>query len=477
MLTTPIQIITEQMGQVTALIFFLLMLWVAFIQAEVWLAKPETISPNPKTRIAQIFLGVAIFIILIGLFFTNWPIEWWTLAIAVSLGFSISALGTMSGLSFLTALLLVRPWEISKADALIEVLPRAAAIVVTAMFAIRILREKRLRIFWSVECTVLIVYAVWLFFTTTQASDPGLSQMFYLETVARGAIVFFMVVNLVENKDDIKVLKNVLVGAAVGVTLLAIAYSVFFAQTDVTGRLTYVGLLGDPNDITAFTILAMPFALKPFWDRRASTLAWVFALMYLGVALAIIYLAQSRGSILALLMFFISFVIFSTTNKKRAILLAVCFAMMYFPAQKLLKREADDLKQSGASRLIYWKTAVNMVVRHPLTGVGFNDYPNQYENYLTDPDSFESGKRTAHSSWFLVLAEAGFFGFLLFFGLYALSLKRAYTIAKEHPEYLFSLLSYGVAMSFLSHTYLLFPYLLFAFTLVSSSILENKEKI
>ncbi|MBC7419475.1 MAG: O-antigen ligase family protein [Bdellovibrio sp.] len=477
MLATPMQIITGQMGQITAFIFFLLMIWVGYNQIKAWYQNPITISAHPQIRFLIFIFSVFIFIILTGFFLISWPLEWWTLGLAVAIGFSISILGSMGALSFLAALLLVRPWEISKADPLIEILPRAAAIVVLGMFLIRMISEKRLKIFWSRECTLLVLFAAWLFMSTSQGSAPAAAEMAYWETVARGAILFLMVVNILRREADILVLKNVLVGAALSVTLLAITYSVFFSQTDMTGRLTYIGLLGDPNDITAFTILAMPFAIKPLWDRRHTTLGYLFALMYLAISLVIIYLAQSRGAILALLTLFICIVIFKSKNKKRAILFAGFFALLYFPAQNLLKREQDDLKQSGASRIIYWKTAINMVVRHPLTGVGFNDYPNQYDNYLTDSMSFESGKRTAHSSWFLVLAEAGFIGFFLFFGIFLYSLKRAYKIINEYPEYLFSLLSYGVAMSFLSHTYLLFPYLIFAFTLVSSTILSNKEKI
>jgi O-antigen ligase len=164
-----------------------------------------------------------------------------------------------------------------------------------------------------------------------------------------------------------------------------------------------------------------------------------------------------------------------SANKKRAVVLAMLLLFAYLPAKMLLHREEGDLKESGRSRLIYWQTGIQMAIKHPLVGVGFNDFPNQYQNYLTEPIADEFGKRTAHSSWVLVLSENGFPGFLLFLSLYLLSLRRAFRIRKDNPEYFYSLITYGVAMSFLSHAYLLFPYLIFSFVIVSDCVLTSQS--
>ncbi|MBC7741474.1 MAG: O-antigen ligase family protein [Bdellovibrionaceae bacterium] len=477
MISTASDLLAEQIGHVTSIIFLMVMLWLGFIQIEFWIRNPKLISEKKHIRYGLFTsAGLAFVILLLFLTFT-WELQWWTLAVAIALGFSLALIGLNSALAFLVTLLLLRPFEISTVDPIINSLPRAALLMVGTMFITRSLRERSLKIFWSLECTLLLLFVLWLLFSGTQSSDPIRAKNAFVDTIAKGAVLFLLICNVLRNHFDVRLFKNILVASAFGVILSAIFYNVILLQADATGRLSYIGLLGDPNDITAFAILALPFALSPLWESRKKWYAQLFAITFLVSTLFMIYLAQSRGAILALISLCIAVVVFKTKRKKLALSAALVIATLYIPMQSLLKREAGDLNESGANRLVYWKTALNMAAQHPLMGVGFNDYPNRYEEYLTAEIESESGKRTAHSSWFLVLAENGLIGFFLFLALYLRTLVSSLKIRKTHPEYMFSLIAYGVTMSFLSHAYLVFPYLLFAFTLISSDILSNKDNI
>ena len=104
-----------------------------------------------------------------------------------------------------------------------------------------------------------------------------------------------------------------------------------------------------------------------------------------------------------------------------------------------------------------------MALRSPLFGVGFNRYPLEYESYVTGAKIYEFGERTAHSTWVLALAETGVPGFLLFV-CFVLSLAwMAKRIFGKEPDLFAALMAYLVAVSFLSHTWLIYLYILGGF--------------
>src|SRR5262249_30094375 len=134
-----------------------------------------------------------------------------------------------------------------------------------------------------------------------------------------------------------------------------------------------------------------------------------------------------------------------------------------------LARQQGDLAGSTSSRLSYAIAGLNMAIHNPILGVGFGNYPKFFESYAPPGGmEFEWGERTAHSSWVLALAEDGFLGLLLIAWLFFSVFKTSWGLRREFPELMSSLVGYGVAMSFLSHTYTFFPYLLFGLVLAAS---------
>jgi cytochrome bd-type quinol oxidase subunit 2 len=72
---------------------------------------------------------------------------------------------------------------------------------------------------------------------------------------------------------------------------------------------------------------------------------------------------------------------------------------------------------------------------------------------------------TAHSSWVLALAEGGPVALVLLLSLWVYSALCAWSIREREPEYFLAILGYAVAISFLSHTYLLYPYILLSISI------------
>ena len=113
-----------------------------------------------------------------------------------------------------------------------------------------------------------------------------------------------------------------------------------------------------------------------------------------------------------------------------------------------------------------------MGFKNPIFGVGFDAFPESLQQYSTESLE-ESTQMTAHNSFVLVFAETGFLGFLLFTSAYLYCAFLAWRVYATYPEFLLAVLGYGVAMFFLSHSYLIYPYLLYALVHIAQSIRKD----
>jgi O-antigen ligase len=224
-------------------------------------------------------------------------------------------------------------------------------------------------------------------------------------------------------------------------------------------------------------IIGIPFALRRFSGARRQPLVWLESIFFLMLTLFALYLAQSRGAVLALAAAGLGWWLLRSRNKWKVILVgALIFACAAPFANGVLRRESEDLDESGSSRLTYWKAGLKMVLHNPAFGVGFGRYPREYQANAGGGEQFEFGERTAHSTWILALAETGVPGFL-FFVLFVLSVMRmGIRNMREEPDLFVALIAYLIAISFLSHTYLIYPYILMAFVVAGYRIQFRSSK-
>ena len=75
--------------------------------------------------------------------------------------------------------------------------------------------------------------------------------------------------------------------------------------------------------------------------------------------------------------------------------------------------------EAAMSRLRYWSAAIEMVGDFPL-GIGIGNYHEAVKEYLPDLQI----ARSAHSSYFVCLAELGYLGFMLLITLLAVTLRQ-----------------------------------------------------
>jgi O-antigen ligase len=188
----------------------------------------------------------------------------------------------------------------------------------------------------------------------------------------------------------------------------------------------------------------------------------------------IVWYSQSRGAMLAITTQLLAAgtLLKARKNMLTAVMMAAVLGGGFIFAIRSIARDTTEMQESSDSRIMYWKAAINMAVRKPLFGVGYGRYGDTYNAYSSG-ERYEWGKRTAHSSWFLVLAEAGIVGGGLFIGFFIWVARIAYLNRRRWPDQLLALVGYGVCMTFLSHTYLFYFYLLAGLILASESLKER----
>jgi len=346
-------------------------------------------------------------------------------------------------------------------NSLMAIMPRLLASITLFSWLLYSLRHNKHRLVWNLQCILFVSLLIWLALSGVFSGDMGEGLQFFFSSFFPIVVVCILVLNAVSDAFDLRTLRGALILSVTAV--IATALTINFAQHGnaiFNNRLSGPGLWGNPNDLAALIAFILPFSLIPVFLKNTAATIRVACLTSSSILLAGLWLTQSRGAVLALVICGVAYLFVNSKNKSRiwvSLLFILCLPVLIFSG---INRETSDLAGSEASRWNYVIAGLGMVKSYPIFGVGLNKYPEQYE--LFTPAFDEWGERTAHSSWVLVMAEAGLMGLFLFIGLFLTTLRSAWSIRKISPEFFLSMISYGVMMTFLSHTYLFLPYLMFA---------------
>lgn len=186
----------------------------------------------------------------------------------------------------------------------------------------------------------------------------------------------------------------------------------------IDGRVTFVGLLNDPNDLSMALLIALPFS---FYLANTSS-SFIAKLVYLASAGLIMYgvfLANSRGAMLGLLAMMMS------ASVKRfgwarslAVIPVLAAAVFVLGPSRTGEMSADE--ESAAGRIDAWYEGFYMFRTHPIFGVGRGMFT-------------EYNQLTAHNSFVLAIAELGVVGYFVWLSFFVLAAVMLYRLINE-PE-------------------------------------------
>jgi O-antigen ligase len=261
----------------------------------------------------------------------------------------------------------------------------------------------------------------------------------------------------------------------IGILIVALGFAQYFFYPDLR-NLFYLGwdehlyrmfsVFLDPNFAGVFFVLVLLLLLDDFLKRKT----WFLSLFSL-VTLIAIFLTFSRT---ALIMLVVSVSIFLILHKKKKmvlilfgfVVLFVIFASKYFDIENMnLLRTASVNARIDSSR-----TALAIIQKNPVFGVGFNSYRYgqiEYGFRKSSSKIFNHADSSTDNSYLFVLATTGILWFSFFIYLW-------YMIVKNNIKNRLAVSSLvGVFISSFFINSLFYPVILL-WLLIVMSIRENK---
>jgi O-antigen ligase len=288
---------------------------------------------------------------------------------------------------------------------------------------------KRKQVFHSKDAiktkALMYFYLFWILFSTIVAFyiindlDTSISNLISLIRYIQICSIFLLVVNLQLNYKEIKfVLKyiylNALVIAIYGIFQMYINNGQNFGEVNWWGRTYSVFNSTGPNSfavyILFFIIVSLIFALDNKLDVRVRAMNFVVFIIML---IPFIFTISRTGYVTFL--FIIPFLV-NKKNKKYFVLLPVLLMILFLSDNIIYQRliaftfTENGLDSSSIGRYEYWKAALSVIARYPVSGVGFNGFANvglRYSNYfevLINP----------HNEYLQLLVNSGVVGIILF---------------------------------------------------------------
>lgn len=357
---------------------------------------------------------------------------------------------------------LLRPWELLEVGQSWEFLPLLLAGIAVLSLSIAVIcgRYPLLRV--NNFTIVFLLMNLWFLLSSLVSTSSEASLDYLFERMPIVIVIIFLLNTVIISLREMRFLQRVIVLSVLGVVSCAMAEQLTTEGLHLGSRLTGRGMWGNSNDIAALIVFATPFLFIPFGrdsNENDSFRLRFLRLSIITVLLCALWWCQSRGAILgmaAALLAFGGLLVGKSIRKKLFIWCLILMASIFIGSH--LHRDNSEMQTSRSARWNYVIAGVRMAVERPFLGVGISQYPALYERYT--PAFEEWGERTAHSSWILALAESGFIGSSLFSLLYIIVCIHAWHIRAFAPNFVSSVIGYGIVMTFLSHTYQLLPYLL-----------------
>jgi putative inorganic carbon (HCO3(-)) transporter len=365
--------------------------------------------------------------------------------------------------------------------------PFAAVVCSVVLLSLLISKEPKSLPLTPVTVT-LLVFAAWMTLSSFFALEPDLVWREWSRVMKTYAMIFVSMVAL-RSERDIKQMVWV-VGLSIG--FYGVKGGVF---TILSGGSSHVfgpddSYIADNNALALALITVTPLL---WYQTMQATHKYLKLAMYAVVALTVVAAAgsYSRGAVIAGAAM-LGFLWLKSRTKVRtglALLLVAPMIYMVMPAQWFGRMETIDnyaVDASALGRINAWGFALR-IAKDNLLGGGYNVFsPRMFTLFAPDPFNHHA----AHSIYFQVLGEHGFFGLLLFI-LFMVFVWRCGTriirTCKNQPELKWasdlasmcqvSLIGYLVGGSFLTMAYYDLVYYIAAILVVLERFLLPEKKL
>ena len=257
-------------------------------------------------------------------------------------------------------------------------------------------------------------------------------------------LLFFVVINCIDDLKDIKLLITLMGLAIIVVGCLSIKDYLRLGY-DVDNRID--GLMGQANELGAFLAQYVFVFLGLALIGREAKIKKLFYFIVIGVGVIAMLLTFSRGAYIAFAVAFIAMVFFK--SRLLAIPLVLIFyllGMLFLPATVMervsMTFEANDdvsavkLESSAQSRMVIWQGALKMIADNPLFGVGYAAFPSVITDYIPE-------RKDAHNMYLLIAGEMGLLSLAVFAWLFFRIIRNTVRTYKDTNDDFIKALAYG----------------------------------
>lgn len=343
-------------------------------------------------------------------------------------------------------------------------------------------KQHRLALMENRQCRLFFLLVSVMMISIPFAVYRGGAFRFFFETYMNGIFFFFLAYKIVADEERLRTTIWLVCLGCGGYTINALLSGTLVG----VNRLSF-GTLFDPNDLAFFIISILPFNFlfisrdNPLWKRFVSSINIV-------IGFFCILLTGSRGGFLAACIVFGLLIFMRTLTIKRRlkiIMMIIAFTGMLFGAGAIDFSRFETMRHLAADyniwdetgRIVVWKRGLELMLTHPLTGVGVSCFSEAIGRNRSRAGLLETWQ-APHNSLVQIGAETGLVGFMLFA---VISYKAIRIFAKtknihyhEHIEKISEMARIGFVGHFVTSMFLSQAYSIYwIFFVVLSAIINN----
>jgi O-antigen ligase len=175
-------------------------------------------------------------------------------------------------------------------------------------------------------------------------------------------------------------------------------------------------VLGDPNDLSLVLLFPGSFTLSLALTKGLGKLERFAAAAGFITIISGIIATQSRGGLLGI-MTISGFYAWNNFKSKfllvggAAVLAPILLVVAGISNRKSGGAHEEGIDESSMGRIYAWEAALHMALANPLTGVGLNNF---YDNYYAYSKHWDGMNHAVHSTWMGIAGETGFLGLGVF---------------------------------------------------------------
>lgn len=282
---------------------------------------------------------------------------------------------------------------------------------------------RRQRIILTPPAIIMFGFLTWGLASFTWTVDLAASLNSFQVYALRCILFLILAGNLYRTRQNLDGLMNVL--AINGAILMIFFLITIFENGYVPGsRLKILGM--NENEASIFSLVALPGlfwgAVQPERENK-SVKSWL-AILYLIMAIGLIAMSGSRGSIISLVVVLAAFLLLKKTRIYGLAGLGIAIlGMLLIPSifTTMINRfsiEAGDTFLGGREPL--WRAAWSLIQSHFWNGVGIGSSPIAVVDVLRSYTSVINYETVAiHNPLLVIWAETGIIGLLFYLGILA----------------------------------------------------------